>query len=238
MISMLTVTGKENEIKPLERVVRDQAAILTDDHWNFKFCSKLTDCDDFLQLQPLVDMSCFDITIEGAVDYLTQFRKKYDLTSLLLIADATVSPLVYLKPGIRPDSLLMRPLTKNMVTETLKEFFKSYIDRNRNTDSEKTYVIESKEGRINIPYSDIFYFEARDKKIYIRTLNEEYGFYETIEAIDESLPDSFARCHRSFILNTSKITKIMLSQNIIELTDGLDVPLSRSYKPFFKSFGK
>lgn len=238
MISMLTLNGKEKEKAPFEAILRKQAAYLTDEAWDFKFFSKLTECSEYLKNQPLVDISCVDITINDSMDFLADFRKKYDLASLILIADASVSPLVYLKPGIRPDSLLMRPFTNNSVTETFREFLISYLDKERNEDKEKSYVIKSKEGMINIPYCDIYYFEARDKKIYIRTLNEEYGFYETIESIEEIVPDSFVRCHRSFIVNTSKIHKIMLSQNLIELVDDFDVPLSRSYKPFFKNYGK
>lgn len=238
MISMLTVTGRESEIRSLAEQMHDRAAVLSSDYWDFKFYSKLKDCDEFLKCRPLVDLSCFDITIDGAIEYISAFRRDYELTSLLLIADSTISPTAYLKPGIRPDSLLLRPFTKEIMRQTLNDFLKSFVEQGRNSGAGKSYVIESKDGKINVPHQDIFYFEARDKKIYIRTLNAEYGFYETIEAINEELPDYFVRCHRSFIVNTSKIIRILISQNVIKLVDGLDVPLSRTYKPYFKNYGK
>lgn len=238
MISMVSLDSKTKEIKPLEACVRDVAAVLTDDKWNISIFDNLDEFDKYVSERPLVDLSCFDVTPDGAVDSLMDFRKNYDQAFLMLIADPTVSPLVYLKPGIRPDSLMMRPLTKDTVKGTLKDFISSYVSSQEDTGSVKSFVIDSKEGKIAIPYNDIYYFEAREKKIFIRTMNDEYGFYETIENLEETIPDAFMRCHRSFIVNSAKIRKIMLSQNIMELSDGFDVPLSRSYKPLFKSFGK
>ena len=238
MISMVSLDSKTKEIKPLEACVRDVAAVLTDDKWNISIFDNLDEFDKYVSERPLVDLSCFDVTPDGAVDSLMDFRKNYDQAFLMLIADPTVSPLVYLNPGIRPDSLMMRPLTKDTVKGTLKDFISSYVSSQEDTGSVKSFVIDSKEGKIAIPYNDIYYFEAREKKIFIRTMNDEYGFYETIENLEETIPDAFMRCHRSFIVNSAKIRKIMLSQNIMELSDGFDVPLSRSYKPLFKSFGK
>jgi len=238
MISMVSLDSKTKEIKPLEACVRDVAAVLTDDKWNISIFDSVEEFENFIGEHPLVDLSCFDVTPEGAVDSLMDFRRDYEQAFLMLIADPTVSPLVYLKPGIRPDSLLMRPLSKDTVKGTLKDFISSYVSKQAEDGNVKSYIIESKEGKLAIPYNDIYYFEAREKKIFIRTQNDEYGFYETIENLEDTIPDTFMRCHRSFIVNSSKIRKIMLSQNIMELSDGFDVPLSRSYKPLFKSFGK
>lgn len=238
MISMIALDGKEKENKSLELVVKNLAAMLTDEKWDMNFFVNSQEFENFISSHPLVDLSCVDITLSGSIDLLQKFRKHYEEAALMLIADATVSPLLYLKPGIRPDSLLMRPLSKDIVNSTMKEFIFSYVESITKKDGVKTFVIDTKEGKINIPYSDIYYFEAREKKLFIRTLTEEYGFYGTIDNIQETLTESFARCHRSFILNTSKIKKIMLSQNLIELADGFEVPLSRSFKPYFKKYGK
>lgn len=238
MVSMIVYGKSEKEIQLLEALIRNLAAVLTEDKWNINSFLNGNSFEEFLYTHPLLDLSCIDITIPGSIDKLRVFRKYYEETSLILIADATVSPLLYLKPGIRPDSLMMKPLSKDVMLSTMKEFISSYVEAVSRKDGIKSYVIDSKEGKINIPYNDIYYFEAREKKIFIRTMTTEYGFYGTIDNILEVLPDTFARCHRSFVLNTLKLKKIMLSQSLIELTDGFEVPLSRSFKPFFKQYGK
>ena len=73
-----------------------------------------------------------------------------------------------------------------------------------------------------------------DKKLFVRTKTEEYAFYDTIEALLARLPEQFRRCHRSYIVNTEKITRILNSENYIELTKEIGVPLSRSCKAAFK----
>ena len=83
---------------------------------------------------------------------------------------------------------------------------------------------------MQIPFSQIYYFEARDKKLFVRTKNEEYAFYDTIESLARLLPEHFQRCHRSYIVNMEKIYRIVPSENYIELTEQIGVPVSRSYK--------
>ena len=238
MVSMVILESKENEIDALKLIIKELAAKLTDDKWKIEFLQSVQDINRVLSQRPLIDLSCYDITLDGALEKLIEFRKCYEETGLLLITDSGISPVLYLRPGIRADSMLMRPLKKEVVYETLQEFISSYLEKQNKEHNEKSYVIEGKEGRIILPYKDIFYLEAREKKIFLRTLNSEYGFYSTIEQLEEVLPDTFIRCHRSYIVNTAKIEKIMLSQNQISLAHGFTVPLSRSYKPILKQYGK
>lgn len=238
MISVLTVDGIEKELSILHADLKDVAAKMTEDHWNYFCFSNISDMQNFLKDQPLIDMACIDITLDGALERLAEYRSEYTDNGLLLITDATMSPLLYLKPGIRADSLLMRPLEHSIVNSTLKEFVQSFLDKSSQNNQNRQYVIECQEGKIQIPYKDIYYFEAREKKVFLRTLKEEFGFYTTMEQLDAELPDDFIRCHRSFIVNREKIVRIKISQNIIQLNHEMEVPLSRSYKPEFKNFGR
>lgn len=238
MVSVVTFDGNKNEIKPLQAIMRDIAAHVSEDDWNFTFCSSVDEFQKVIDEQPLIDIGCYDVAVNGAIESLYAFRNQYDSSLLILIADANMSPITYLRPGIRPDSLLMRPLSKMTVRELINEVFSTYASEIDKADASKFYIIDSKDGKTAIPYKNIYYIEAREKKIFIRTLNNEFGFYETIEKIQENLPENFERCHRSFIVNKDKIRKIMLSQNLMELDDGFEVPLSRSFKPVFKNYGK
>ncbi|MDO5551103.1 MAG: LytTR family DNA-binding domain-containing protein, partial [Lachnospiraceae bacterium] len=67
---------------------------------------------------------------------------------------------------------------------------------------------------------------------------EEFGFYETIENMEKQLPEFFCRCHRSYIVNMQKVKAVKPSLNVIELQDGITVPLSRSYKKTIKEYHK
>ena len=94
--------------------------------------------------------------------------------------------------------------------------------------------MENREGATAIPYSQIYYIEVRERKIFIRLKNKEYSKYDSMEHILEQLPDQFVRCHRSYAFNMQHLERVRLSENAVYLEHGLIVPLSRSYKPAVK----
>lgn len=101
-------------------------------------------------------------------------------------------------------------------------------------DQGASLLLESREEKISIPLERIYYIEAMEKKVYVCTGAEEYGYYSTLDKLENDLPDNFVRCHRSFIVNTDKIKKVALSKNTIYLAEEYEVPLSRSYKAKLK----
>ena len=56
--------------------------------------------------------------------------------------------------------------------------------------------------------------------------------------MEKKLPENFLRCHRSYIVNMSKVTAVKVSQSLIEVQDNLQVPLSRSYKRAVKEYSR
>ena len=63
---------------------------------------------------------------------------------------------------------------------------------------------------------------------------KEYGIYGALDTLEEELPKQFRRCHRSYIINTSYISKVWYSKNSILLKNDEEMPLSRSYKTIIK----
>ncbi|MBQ9991575.1 MAG: LytTR family transcriptional regulator DNA-binding domain-containing protein [Lachnospiraceae bacterium] len=238
MIAMAILDQKAEEMKYLVAGVKEQAARLTEDYWEIRTALSVPEFVEIFKDHPLMDFSCYDITLDGAIEKLVELRKDYGEMGLLLIADTHISPLAYLKPGIKADALLMRPLARQTMVDTLKEFFVAHFESRKLNGENKFFIVESKDGRLSVPYKDIYYFEAREKKIFLRTFNEEYGFYTTLDRLCQDIPANFARCHRSYLVNTDKIKQLLFAQNRIILTDGFEIPLSRSYKPMLKEFWK
>ena len=156
---------------------------------------------------------------------------------LLLIADSSISPMEYLRPSILPTALLLSPFNRLQCSQVLAELISSYCSQFKNREDEDNFLIETREGRQRVPLSQISFVEARDKKIYICTRSESFGFYETIDHMSELLPAHFLRCHRSFIVNMEKVKKLNLSEGMIELDNGETVPLSRSYRKAVRAYG-
>jgi len=238
MIATLIYGRKKQEVDVLLALEKDLAALAGDERWSFALCSTLRQVREHFLAKPLLDMLCYEITQGEALAFLEEIRRDYPVLHLLLVADKSLSPMAYLRPGIMANSLLLRPWSVEQARDVLAEFVASFLEKTKGALEGRAYVVESREGKTAVPYGQIYYFESREKKIYVCTGNEEIGFYHTIEELLGELPEGFARCHRSFIVNVAKIRKVMLSRNMLMLCDGFEVPLSRSYKAAFKGFGK
>ena len=160
-------------------------------------------------------------------------RKQYGDAMVMLITEANVSPLLYLRPGIAPDSLLLRPVQETQLRAINQEFVQSYFEK-RGSSTPDSFLVDTREEKVVVPYSHIYYFEAREKKVFLRTKHTEYAFYSTIDALEKTLPDSFQRCHRSYIVNMQKLVRVVSSENCLELAGEITIPVSRSYRALLK----
>lgn len=233
MVSMIVYDPQAEELELMKKLIRQAAAMLTEEKWNMEFFAKREQVAAFLRDRPLLDLACYDVAPKGSIDDLERIRKDYQKMKLLLIADPTMSPMEYIRPAILASSLLIRPISPAQAREQLMELVEQFCSQPSHG-QEESLVIETREGRTYVPLAQIYYFEAREKRIYVRLKKHELAFYETMEHLTERLPGYFARCHRSFIVSRQKIRKVMLSKSLIELEQGIQVPLSRSYKPAFK----
>lgn len=240
MVSVLAYSEKKKDTSALWELAEDLIARLSEEYWECRQISALNELREYLADKPLVHLMIYDIRNRDALDFLPYVRKDYPLSHLMMLADVSVSPMEYIRPGLRASSLLLKPWTKEQARSVLRDFFGEYISfvcQEKRT-GQNCYIADTKEGTLNIPYEQIYFFEARQKKLYICTGKEEYGFYGTIDRVAEKLPEQFVRCHRGVIVNVGKIRKVVFSQNMICLHDGFDIPLSRSYKAAIKELVK
>ena len=233
MVSMMVYDPRAEELELMKRLIRQAAAVLTEEKWQMEFFVAREQVASFLKDRPLLDLACYDVSYKGSIDDLERIRRDYQKLQLLIIADASMSPMEYIRPTILASSLLIRPISQEQAKEQLMELVEQFRDQTPNG-QEESLVIETREDRTYVPLAPIYYFEAREKRIYVRLKKQELAFYETMEHLTERLPDYFVRCHRSFIVNRQRIRRVMLSKSLIELEQGIQLPLSRSYKPAFK----
>lgn len=235
MVSVLTYSKIKQELVQLRAIAKEVIAQISEDCWEIKQIYAFEELRKYLSEKPIVHMIIYDICDKTSLEFLLEMRKVYVQARIMLLADTSVSPMEYIKPGLRASSLLLRPWTRQQAYNVLYDFLIEYIDfSEREKGGQDFWIVETREGTINIPFEQIYFFEAREKKIYVCTGKEDYGFYSTMDKLAVELPDNFIRCHRGFIVNTKKIRKIVLSKNIIYLSEDFAVPLSRSYKAALK----
>lgn len=237
MILMIITHESEKERNYIIHYVKDLAGYWTEENWKMLPCATVGDLKRLVQEQVMADLICADITMPGVLELVKELRKVRPTAYIILVANAKISPLIYMRPSIGAESLMLKPLSEEQIQEVLSEAIRAYLRRFYEPNEERVFVVESGGSRNLIDYERILFFESRDKRVYLNTDSEEYGFYDTMEQLQERL-DGFLRCHRSFLVNKAKIKEIFLSQNRIVLEGDFEVPLSRSYKPDVKEYLK
>ena len=150
--------GNKKEMVLVEREMREQTAFCTDEQLHFVGLYTREDLEKFLSDERQADVICADITVFQGIQQAEALRKKYAKVPLILIADMTISPVSYMKPTILAAALLLKPLQETMVHQVIKEIFQCYIQQEAEED---VFIIETREEKQRIPYSQIMYFEAR-----------------------------------------------------------------------------
>lgn len=235
MISFLLYANQKEELTLLKENSFDVICRISEDDWDILEYYDKKQVFEYLEKNPVIDVSCVDVTSECGIEIAEDSRRRNGNMFMVLLSDNTVSPNTYIRPSIMASSLLLRPISEETIKEVFFEVLSAYLKKYRQADNQQdSFVIDAREGRELVPLNRICFFEARDKKIYIYTDHKEYSCYDTLDKIEEGLEKEFVRCHRSFIVARSMIKKIIFSQNMIELCNGITVPISRTYKKFLK----
>lgn len=221
----------KKDLVRIETELENEIAIKTSDEWSILSFDVVDDYADAFRKNDNIAISYCDVTSSQAIETIGKIREKDNDAMLVVIADASVSPLVYMKPTIMASSLLLKPLTAGEIAQCSKEILRILYQKSADEEqSNSKFCVDSKSGKSFFKFDDILYFEARQKKIFLNTEHSEIGFYSTLDEIIQALPPSFVRCHRGFIVNLNKVTQTAFSQGVLCCGDEVVVPVSRSYK--------
>ncbi|WP_077620513.1 LytTR family DNA-binding domain-containing protein [Bacillus sinesaloumensis] len=106
------------------------------------------------------------------------------------------------------------------------------------TDGKSVVTVKSPDGWVPIPFSDVIFLEAKQKKTYVYTEGFSGTHKYSLQEFEYTLPkDFFIRCHRSFIVNVNQIKEIhpdTHSTFLLEMKNGARVPVSQNYSSYFR----
>lgn len=171
---------------------------------------------------------------EPVLNMARNVRKTGEDVYMLLVSEPKCDVSKFFRPSIRPGGVLFRPLQNTHLREMLHEVV-SEMKRLTQGDDISAFVFKSEGVSYRIPFRDILFFEANNKKVQIHTPGQELGYYDSLENLAASLPDNFVRCHRSYMVNIQKVEEFRSCEMELKLTGGYRIPLSRSQKNTIKS---
>ena len=124
---------------------------------------------------------------------------------------------------------LLKPIVFNRFFKAVEKFLDTQIviEANTNT-SESTHIfVQSNKKNIKVNYDEILYIESIKDYIKIHTLNSTLIIKHGISAFEEKLDNRFIRVHRSYIVNSQKVTAY--TKQDIEI-GAIEIPIGDLYK--------
>ncbi len=196
----------------------------------------VTTCQDAMQ--------AFQVLNEQQVDLVFLDIEMPEINGIDFIKSLAQPPAIILTTAYREYALesyeievvdyLLKPVS-------FKRFFKSITKYLKSIDAPTTkqiavtptpkgkgsiYVYSNKKN-IKVHFEEMLYLESIKDYIRIHTSERTIISKDTISRYEELLPNSFLRIHRSYIVNTSKITAF--TAHDIEIEDK-EIPIGTSYK--------
>lgn len=102
------------------------------------------------------------------------------------------------------------------------------IEMERNKTKEQFLQIKDGHTEVKIALDDILFVQSDDNYVQIVTIQKKYLLRKSMDWMNENTPnDTFQRTHRSFIVNTTKITKITKKSVFI---NDQEIPIARGNK--------
>lgn len=117
-----------------------------------------------------------------------------------------ISAVDYIVKPIERNRLFLALEKAKKMIQLLKLQTKSVIQK-----SISRLSIKSNNTFLYLPVEDMFYIEKEGRKSILHTAQERFETTESLQELEERLPDYFYKSHRSYLVNLNKIEKISAS---------------------------
>jgi len=142
----------------------------------------------------------------------------------------------YVMPSLKTKvfDYLIKPVSIEMLESCIISIFKDF--ENLNLDEPQTLSIKSGCNVYNMMIDDIIYFEKFGHLLVVHTDTGRIESTESLDKIEQKLEKTrFFRCHKSYIVNLSYISRIDYPNNKIYLKNGEDCLVSKRCKKELKA---
>ena len=128
---------------------------------------------------------------------------------------------------------LLKPFSFERFLQAINKAKELHITSNTKQSNERlnrdaSYIIIKSDGKtIKVFYKDILFIEGMKEYVRIRCKNTSYMVLDRMKNIEQKLPNSFLRTHKSFIVSIDKVNACQ--GNLLEI-DQYTIPISRDKK--------
>ena len=166
------------------------------------------------------DMAFLDIITErlNGIETAKAIRRMNDTTAIIF---TTVSDQFVLSGyAVQALQYLLKPVDPSLLTDALLYDVKKRL-------GDQYFVFKVNTWTQRVRFDDIVYLESMMKTLKLVTTQGTHHFHALLSDVEDSLPASFFRCHRGFIVNFRQIAAI--SAHTITTFTGHEIPIGRTY---------
>jgi len=168
-----------------------------------------------------------DVHIDFAIKLRTEWRILFVIFVLGDPADVTA----VVRPSVQVSGILFAPPDADKLYKTIWEVYTEFARVNKDSQSTRNrFIVKSGAENILVNTDDVCFFEAKAKKIAIKTFSQELSFYSNFDSVQEQLSEGFVRCHKGFVVNLQHIKGVNWRDMELAMADGSFLPVSRGYK--------
>lgn len=196
-----------------------------------------------------VDLVIIDVFLNGQPDGIT-------FAETITITPNAAKPFVFLTSSkdrqiferaklTKPFSFLLKPFNElevlyaiEMAVEKFYEQTNVFVSEDQDTVIGTNYLFIKKKNKLKkVAIDDIIYIEVEERYCNIITPNDKFLVALSLTKRTTLLnTDNFTRTHRNFIINTNRITEIILNENLVILEGNYKITLSEKYKEFIHKY--
>lgn len=170
-----------------------------------------------------LDLLIIDIVLGkiNGIDIAKEFTKQFPNLNVIFITGYGDTYYKDIYKYINPCGFLEKPIQYNILN-----FFIKQIQDNFNARNSKLRINYNYNSYI-IPNRDIIYIQSDKRLSVIHTTAEKFKTYKKLSDMLDELPDTFIRCHQSFIVNRDYVRNVEGNQFL--LSSGNVIPISKKY---------
>ena len=212
----------------LDRLAKMLESIFIEHNYDAEIKLKTTESDELVKYikENSVDVVILDINLKSNVSglKLAEDLRKLNHHFYLIF---TTGHLEYALVAYRVKTFdyIPKPVTVERLESTVERIFDDVTNS-----TNKVKFIRVGNTKIVLKVSDILYIKKDGMKLIYHTITSNYEIYSSFIRIENSLPKSFVRCHKSYIINIDNIQNILANKNIVIFTNDETCAIGPKYK--------